>query len=544
MSLLAHLVELVHPAEARAISRQRLQDNCTVFQQDIRLLDHPYALKSKVGINDFRDFVAALEDRPVRITVKNFPGLFRLSDEFGFDVLSGRLLDFLRRGRVDFRDRLSSLSEGQLLRERQILALERSLAARIDSEAELSASLGLVLDRLSRLESSAGILLSEVERLKGIEIAAHEEIGSLRRSLAAVEPGPTVSADGRTAPLTDSLIAPSFPFLDGCATSSSPWLKLVVDGPGREKIRFVNRLRDHCSGTSEEDRPPSTSEYETIRYRESEYRIWNTAGTEGLRPLLRGLFRGAAGVFLLFDVTSQDSFDTLRAFLCDLPGLCPRARILLVGDKAHRTDQRQVSAEEARRFAAERGFGYAEASAKTGDGVIEAFEQMHSMLWRPGCCPLLWRGSRDGFSAAEFHRRCDGRERTLTLIRDLNGNIFGGFAAPSWESPFFAKTKADGKSESFLFTLRNPFNLDPQQFKLSRGRESSAIRVSSKICGCFGDDDLLINDGCNVNSSHSRGLGSTYQNGTGIDGRFVFSGSETFIVKEIEVFEVKCDPLV
>jgi hypothetical protein len=151
---------------------------------------------------------------------------------------------------------------------------------------------------------------------------------------------------------------------------------------------------------------------------------------------------------------------------------------------------------------------------------------------------LLWRGSRDGFSAAEFHRRCDGRERTLTLIRDLNGNIFGGFAAPSWESPFFAKAKADGKSESFLFTLRNPFNLAPRQFKLIPGRESSAIRVSSKICGCFGDDDLLISDGCNVNSSHSRGLGSTYENGTGIDGRFVFTGSETFIVNEIEVFEV------
>jgi hypothetical protein len=40
---------------------------------------------------------------------------------------------------------------------------------------------------------------------------------------------------------------------------------------------------------------------------------------------------------------------------------------------------------------------------------------------------LLWRGSRDGFTAQEFHLRCDGRANTLTLISDTDGNVFGGF---------------------------------------------------------------------------------------------------------------------
>jgi hypothetical protein len=31
---------------------------------------------------------------------------------------------------------------------------------------------------------------------------------------------------------------------------------------------------------------------------------------------------------------------------------------------------------------------------------------------------LLWRGSRDGFGARDFHRRCDGHAPTLTLIQD------------------------------------------------------------------------------------------------------------------------------
>jgi hypothetical protein len=40
---------------------------------------------------------------------------------------------------------------------------------------------------------------------------------------------------------------------------------------------------------------------------------------------------------------------------------------------------------------------------------------------------LLWRGSRDGFKAKEFHRPCDGHANTLTVILDTEGNIFGGF---------------------------------------------------------------------------------------------------------------------
>jgi hypothetical protein len=40
---------------------------------------------------------------------------------------------------------------------------------------------------------------------------------------------------------------------------------------------------------------------------------------------------------------------------------------------------------------------------------------------------ILWRGSRDGFKAQEFHRRCDAHANTLTVILDTEGNIFGGF---------------------------------------------------------------------------------------------------------------------
>jgi hypothetical protein len=47
---------------------------------------------------------------------------------------------------------------------------------------------------------------------------------------------------------------------------------------------------------------------------------------------------------------------------------------------------------------------------------------------------LLWRGSRDGFGARDFRRRCDGHAPTLTLIQDTKRNIFGGFTPVEWES--------------------------------------------------------------------------------------------------------------
>jgi hypothetical protein len=54
---------------------------------------------------------------------------------------------------------------------------------------------------------------------------------------------------------------------------------------------------------------------------------------------------------------------------------------------------------------------------------------------------MLWRGSRDGFGAAELHRRCDGCTNTLTLISTTKGNIFGGFTPVKRESPWFEKDK-------------------------------------------------------------------------------------------------------
>jgi hypothetical protein len=150
---------------------------------------------------------------------------------------------------------------------------------------------------------------------------------------------------------------------------------------------------------------------------------------------------------------------------------------------------------------------------------------------------LLWRGSRDGFEAKEFHRRCDGHGNTVTVILDTNGNIFGGFTPVKWESSKKGKGKADPSLKSFLFTVKNPHNFPARRFALKVEKKHEAIRCDSKRGPDF--DDMTVEDNCNTNTDSLTGtFGSTYTNDTGLDEEIFFTGSKDFEVKEIEVFEI------
>jgi uncharacterized coiled-coil protein SlyX len=150
---------------------------------------------------------------------------------------------------------------------------------------------------------------------------------------------------------------------------------------------------------------------------------------------------------------------------------------------------------------------------------------------------LLWRGSRDGFGASQFHGRCDGHANTLTVVLDAEGNIFGGFTPVEWESPPKPKYKADGSEKSFLFTLKNPHNIAPRRFALKPARKQKAILCDAKWGPYFGHD-MRVSDNCHANTSSYTNLGIYYTNSIGLNGMTVFTGSCFFQVKEIEVFEI------
>jgi hypothetical protein len=143
----------------------------------------------------------------------------------------------------------------------------------------------------------------------------------------------------------------------------------------------------------------------------------------------------------------------------------------------------------------------------------EIFAELREMQFS-----LLWRGSRNGFDAGHFHRRCEGHANTLTVILDTNGNVFGGFTPVEWEWPEWNGNednlwKADDSLRSFLFTLKNPHNIPARRFALKGEEKGRAIDCDSEWGPYFGND-IGVSDNCNANTDSYTYLGIVYTNDT------------------------------
>ncbi len=62
---------------------------------------------------------------------------------------------------------------------------------------------------------------------------------------------------------------------------------------------------------------------------------------------------------------------------------------------------------------------------------------------------LLYRATRDGFSSQAFHSKCDGKENTITIIKNNLNNVFGGYASSAWNC-----SGSINDPNAFLFSLR------------------------------------------------------------------------------------------
>ncbi|KAJ9048397.1 Ras- protein Rab-14 [Entomophthora muscae] len=102
--------------------------------------------------------------------------------------------------------------------------------------------------------------------------------------------------------------------------------------------------------------------------------IWDTAGQERFKSITRSYYRGAAGALLVYDISRRSTFTHVSNWLEDLKkSNTPNIFMVLVGNKSDLSDHREVSYEEANRFAQINGMQFIEASAKSGDMVDDCF---------------------------------------------------------------------------------------------------------------------------------------------------------------------------
>ena len=105
--------------------------------------------------------------------------------------------------------------------------------------------------------------------------------------------------------------------------------------------------------------------------------IWDTAGQERFRTITSSYYRGAQGIIVVYDITSQDSFDSIKIWLAEIDRYASEnVDKLLVGNKSDLEEKREVSFDMATEFASTLKVNCIETSAKEGSNVDDAFRNM------------------------------------------------------------------------------------------------------------------------------------------------------------------------
>ncbi len=113
----------------------------------------------------------------------------------------------------------------------------------------------------------------------------------------------------------------------------------------------------------------------TVGDKQVKLQIWDTAGQERFRTMTASYYRNADGVILVYDITSQRSFEHAGDWLRSVDQHAPEGVVrLMVGNKCDLEDDREVDGADAKQYAKEAGMLFTEASAKSAKNVDKAYE--------------------------------------------------------------------------------------------------------------------------------------------------------------------------
>ncbi|XP_060071513.1 uncharacterized protein LOC132551386 [Ylistrum balloti] len=131
---------------------------------------------------------------------------------------------------------------------------------------------------------------------------------------------------------------------------------------------------------------------------EMKLQVWDTAGQERFRNISKAYVRGASAICLVYDVTKSSTFKNLHNHLSPETEN-PEVVKFIVGNKCEKDEERQVTFDEGKAFADEKGYEFREVSAASDTGVDNLFISVAKAIYRqknPGSS-LGWTGSASKF---------------------------------------------------------------------------------------------------------------------------------------------------
>jgi hypothetical protein len=145
---------------------------------------------------------------------------------------------------------------------------------------------------------------------------------------------------------------------------------------------------------------------------------------------------------------------------------------------------------------------------------------------------LIYRATRDGFGAADFHSKCDSYQNSFVIIKSTNGNVFGGYTQQSWSGNDYWKTDPN----AFLFSFINQHNTKV----IMKSTSPQYAIYTNEVYGPIFGADLYICDNSNTSNRSLSNLGKSYKHPNYVydsnEAKSFFAGSYKFLTTEIEVY--------
>jgi small GTP-binding protein len=114
-------------------------------------------------------------------------------------------------------------------------------------------------------------------------------------------------------------------------------------------------------------------------------KIWDTAGQERFKSMSVQVIKNSDAVILVYAINDKNSFKSLDQWLNKLNDSTDITKkpIIIVGNKADISDdKREVEYEEGKNYSESKGYKFYETSAKTGQNVKEAFDDIFEQLYK------------------------------------------------------------------------------------------------------------------------------------------------------------------
>ncbi|MHA2088204.1 MAG: Rab family GTPase [Promethearchaeota archaeon] len=159
--------------------------------------------------------------------------------------------------------------------------------------------------------------------------------------------------------------------------------KVIIVGPsavGKTSLlnRFVhNEFILKYKVTIGVDFLTKTVEYEPTKF--AKLHIWDIGGQERFKFLHRSFYEGATGALLVFDLSRQNTFSSMKTWLREMRSIMNREiPRVIIGNKSDLIPEigEMIDRGEVEEYANNEDCFYRETSAKTGENVERAFLEL------------------------------------------------------------------------------------------------------------------------------------------------------------------------